>query len=64
MLTSGQKKEPLSNVDPDERTIKKTVLIVGTGNPIPDEIDLENYFFVGTVQLFDGGLVYHVFVKI
>jgi hypothetical protein len=37
-----------------------TVLIIGTGNPAPD--DLDEYMFVGTVQD-HRGLVWHVFIQ-
>ena len=36
-----------------------TVSIVGTGNPVPDDILAEQ--FIGTVQLYGGQLVFHVF---
>jgi hypothetical protein len=37
-----------------------TVRIVGTGNPFPDA---EECTYVGTFQMFAGGLVWHVFTR-
>ena len=50
-------------VDPDERIVDKTILIIGTGNPI-DDIDLDDYYFLNTVQSGGEPLIWHVFVKI
>lgn len=44
-------------VDPKSRMIGVQVCVYGTGNPVPDNPG--NY--VGTFQLADGALVFHVF---
>jgi hypothetical protein len=33
----------------------------GTGNPI--NFDVDSFTFLGTVKLYDGGLMFHVFYK-
>lgn len=44
-------------VDTKNELKKRFFLVVGTGNPVPD--NPSNY--IGTYQLLDGDLVYHVF---
>lgn len=44
-------------VRPDNPTIRRRILVVGTGNPLPDEIWAAHY--LGTVQVGRG--VWHVF---
>jgi hypothetical protein len=52
-------------VNPEEHwMIERTILIIGTGNPIDDDIDLEDYFFVGTVQCPRSVIVWHVFAHV
>lgn len=48
-------------IDQDE-LIKKTVVLrmVGTGHIIQDE-DVSGQSYIGTFQLFNGDLIYHVF---
>lgn len=47
-------------LDTDEkRTEPRQILVVGTGHPVPQVADAENY--VGTVLLLGGDLVLHVF---
>lgn len=48
-------------VDDLEYGIPVDVRIIGTGQPIKDDID--NYKFLGTVKLVDGGLMFHVFAR-
>lgn len=45
-------------VDPEERNYQQTIRIIGTGHPITDSEYLQ---FIGTVQQFDGQLVWHIF---
>ncbi len=45
-------------LDDSARRVERCFLIVGTGQPIEQEVDLT---YVGTVLLADGHLVYHVF---
>ena len=47
-------------VDPDEKDVdKKSITVFGTGHPIDDNLILEK--FIGTFQLNEGKLVFHVF---
>lgn len=49
-------------VDHDEKELMEVqVEVYGTGRPVPDTTNL---LFLGTVKLFDGGLMYHVFVRV
>ena len=48
-------------IDDLEYGIPVDVRIIGTGHPIKDDID--NYKFLGTVNLIDGGLMFHVFAR-
>jgi hypothetical protein len=60
-------------VDPDAPLLRREILIVGTGHPVPDEVAqcYEDEFtrhpqgsgglYIGTVQQADGALVWHVF---
>ncbi len=45
-------------VDPSERVEKRRFRIAGTGHPIEDDV-VEG--FIGTIQMYDGRLVFHVF---
>lgn len=36
-----------------------TVFIIGTGNPIPNDVSTDHY--IGTFQLYGGTLVFHAF---
>jgi len=47
-------------VEDSEPTELRTVRIIGTGHPVPDAAKL---YYVGTYQLDDGALVFHVFWK-
>ena len=40
---------------------ERSILIRGTGHPINDEIEKE---YIGTIQMCDGSLVFHVFEKL
>ena len=48
-------------VDDLEYGIPVDVRIIGTGNPIKE--DIENYKFLGTVSLMGGRLMFHVFAS-
>lgn len=48
-------------VNPSERFLPTTVYVIGTGNPTPDDID--ECEFIGTIQLAEGKLIFHVFIK-
>ena len=51
-----------AEVDPGcPRTIKRQILIVGTGHPLPDDHDVWDY--IGTFQMYDGELVFHAYWK-
>ncbi len=45
-------------VNPDEDTKLHRIWIFGTGQP---DIDTSGLTYIGTFQLYDGGLVFHVF---
>lgn len=45
-------------VDPDASTEEVTIRVHGTGHPICDSAKLE---YIGTFQIYGGGLVFHVF---
>lgn len=44
--------------NPDAECVYRTFLIRGTGHPIDDNIEKE---YIGTIQLYGGSLVLHVF---
>jgi len=48
-------------VDPSLPKVKREFRICGTGDTF--SLDIENFKFVGTVQLLGGILVFHVFVR-
>lgn len=47
-----------AQVHPNRRVVKRQFVVYGTGHPIPDD---EDFTYVGTAQLANGGLVFHVF---
>jgi hypothetical protein len=47
--------------EPETDYIIATVKMHGTGQPVPNDV-LQNQF-LGTIQLWKGDLVFHVFVK-
>ena len=47
--------------DSDIKPIRYEFNIRGTGHPIIFEVD--NFNFLGTVKLYDGNLMFHVFYK-
>jgi hypothetical protein len=53
-------------VDPDEKEKdERLIRMVGTGHPI-DDLMLEfsvNYKYINTIQMAQGNLVFHVFLK-
>lgn len=48
-------------VDDLEYGVPVDVRIIGIGHPIKD--DIENYKFLGTVKLANGGLMFHIFAR-
>ena len=46
-------------VDPDAEKEERTIVIFGTGHPMPDS--MAGLHFLGTVQTRGGGLVWHIF---
>ena len=46
------------HVDPDERLVPHSILMVGTGHQREDLVGVD---YVGTVQMHGGSLVFHVF---
>lgn len=44
-------------VDPELTKLRRTFVLVGTGNPVPDDVIAENY--IGTTQT--GPFVWHLF---
>lgn len=48
-------------VDPQNMREKRKFVTVGTGNEIPPEARLGRHNFLGTFQLPDQGLVFHLF---
>jgi len=47
-------------VDPEAKEIKRKFIIRGTGHDIDGEL-YENMYFIGTFQMDDGNLIFHVF---
>ena len=47
-------------VNPDNETEERIIIMFGTGNPI-DTIFNEKIAYIGTFQINNGNLVYHVF---
>jgi hypothetical protein len=45
-------------VDPENKQIKREIMVFGTGHPVDDSLDLE---YIGTFQIASLGLVFHVF---
>ena len=45
-------------VDPSKPKVNRTIIIHGTGHPV---LQPENKKFIGTIQIDDGALVFHVF---
>lgn len=45
-------------VDPDQPMTRRQFRIVGTGNP---NAEMANWRYIGTIQQYLGGLVWHVF---
>lgn len=45
-------------VDPERPKEPRSFLVVGTGQPIPDDVPLH---FIGTFQMAPEGLVWHLF---
>jgi hypothetical protein len=48
-------------LDPEEPKMRRRIRIVGTGNPMPDHGSI--WWFIGTVQQEEYGLVWHVFAE-
>lgn len=48
-------------VDPENEKVTKKVATYGTGHPLRSEIHLSKY--LGSYQLCDGDLVFHVFMS-
>lgn len=48
-------------VDTERPSVKYEFSMNGTGNPI--NFDIENFKFLGTVKMYDGSLMYHVFYR-
>ena len=46
-------------VDPEAPKVQRRFLLVGTGQPLPDEV--EGFTFVDSFQLQNGALVFHLF---
>lgn len=44
-----------------QETSKKTIRVYGTGHDIPESIHL--FDFLGTVKMYNGSLMFHVFHK-
>ena len=47
----------------DESTVNRQFMLRGTGHPIADD-DVERFKYVGTFQLHDGQIVFHLFEEI
>lgn len=47
--------------NPDNEPVLRTFLIRGTGHPIDDDI---KKMCIGTIQMLDGSIVYHVFERL
>lgn len=46
-------------VNPDNERITRTLYVRGTGHPCGEEIERSTY--IGTIQLYTGSLIFHVF---
>lgn len=46
-------------VDPERELAERRISIYGTGNPVPTDQQADGY--ISTFQLYDGGLIFHVF---
>jgi hypothetical protein len=59
--TKGSRPTVWMLCDPEAPKVRRGIVVVGTGHPLPDEIDA--LAFVGTFQVVEGGppLVFHVF---
>lgn len=52
-------------VNPEAEKEDRTILVFGTGNPIPKTFEYHiNAFYIGTAQMYNGALVWHIFEKI
>lgn len=49
-------------VDTDQPKVRVDFALVGTGNPYPDQ-DEGEFWHLGTFQLHDGELVFHLFYR-
>jgi hypothetical protein len=47
-------------VDPEQPRVRRRFWVVGTGHPFPNS---EGLFYIGTVQLSGGTLIFHFFVE-
>lgn len=47
--------------NPDKEPVLRTFLIRGTGHPIDDDIKKE---YIGTIQILESQIVYHVFERL
>lgn len=47
--------------DTEEELINRKIVVIGTGHDVPD---YEELIYIGTYQLDDGRLVFHVFERV
>ena len=47
--------------DPSKPVVAHTIRVVGTGIALPDDMNL--FIYKGTMQIRDGEVVYHAFIK-
>lgn len=56
-----------AEVDTEAENVKYQVIPIGTGWPLDppagEQCVLDNYQYIGTVQLAGGGLIFHVYAK-
>jgi hypothetical protein len=63
LTVQGQYGEPClwALVDPDAKMVPITIVIHGTGHPVPEPLSL---VYVGSYQLYGGDFVGHVFYRV
>ncbi len=60
MQMQGDQARLWALVEPEAKKETRTFEVIGTGQLIPDE----DRIFIGTYQVFNGDLVFHVFEKL
>lgn len=48
-------------VNPDNTELDFNFYVAPTGQPFPDDINIDDFIFINTVQIGGGSLIFHVF---